>query len=229
MMYSYKCSCMHACVHAAYPHECTHGFLNAYTRTHTCTRAHPYTHTALTQYELVCTWLENRCNPDKRIDANAALDHQYFWEDPPPAAPRDLVKDSMGLHEWQVSTHTAHIRKHAHTHTHTASSPLCIYACNTCVCMRYVCMCVCGMMDAGEKGETSGESQSPSSNRPPCQGSRHAPRPRWPASSQNAENRPLRLVTQEDAMLGWRCGFLRTSLAWREGESKTLREGESKH
>ena len=42
------------------------------------------------------------CNPDKRIDAHRALDHEYFWEEPMAAAPKDLIKDGSGFHEWQV-------------------------------------------------------------------------------------------------------------------------------
>lgn len=43
------------------------------------------------------------CNPDKRIDANLALDHEYFWEEPLAAAPTHLVTSgATGIHEWQV-------------------------------------------------------------------------------------------------------------------------------
>jgi len=40
--------------------------------------------------DLLCKLLA--MDPDKRISADDALDHEYFWSDPPPATPEDLPK-----------------------------------------------------------------------------------------------------------------------------------------
>ena len=43
-------------------------------------------------------------NPDHRLTANQALNHDYFYSEPMPAPPRDLdpSRGSDAFHEWQV-------------------------------------------------------------------------------------------------------------------------------
>lgn len=74
--------------------------LKEHVRKHLDTAASPAARLSDAELDLLEKMLT--CNPERRIDANVALDHQYFWEDPRPAAPTDLVKDGGGFHEWQV-------------------------------------------------------------------------------------------------------------------------------
>ena len=42
------------------------------------------------------------CNPDKRLTAKEALDHDYFWKPPLAAESHEMPRLGEACHEWQV-------------------------------------------------------------------------------------------------------------------------------